>query len=197
MATEIFIEPELENLSETVNAEEWKTICDQLNLTGQNKMIEKSEKNMPPPYMYIDEKTQAIISTLCPRRSNLADYNSSTIPLDVLQEAKKCVEHGWYPGGLFVYADDKSPDPFLVGKLSTEWNGGYHLIARWGAEMIPFEMLEEKAVARMRDSALKALNKCKYEIEFALSNVDTFLRLSLSGEQKPNVNFDVSTFRGW
>lgn len=88
--------------------------------------------------MFIDPKTSKIIRTLCPRLVDFREYKESTIPLDVLQEIQKCEKNGWY-SKIQIAFDDKSPDPFVIGILPSEhsWNASRHLIARWGAELLP------------------------------------------------------------
>lgn len=192
MATEIFIEPELENLSDVENSTEWKIICEELDLKGQCSLADRSKENMAPPYMYIDPKTECIIRTLCPMREEIAKYDASTIPLDILKEVHKCNQHGWYEGGIAIFYDNASPDPFVIGYTSKEWNAHKHLIGRWGAELLPFEELEKKAINRLRDSAIEALASIKVEIDFALTNPDLFIKKMLSGGQPPSFRFGVS-----
>lgn len=199
MATEIFIEPELEELSQVEKSQEWLEICETINLKGQASLVKTGEnevRNEPPPYMYIDPKTQNIIRALCPRKAKVADYKASTIPLDVLREAKRCMENDWYPGGLYVFYDDKSPDPFLVGQLSPDsWGTEYHLIARWGNELLPMEELEIKAIARLRQSAQIAANRLSAEVRMILDDVDGFVARMLNGESKPAFDFEINNLR--
>lgn len=190
--TEIFVEPELENLSDVVNAAEWQSICSELGLEGQNKLTEKSEQNMAPPYMFIDPKTERIIRTLCPRKVRIEQYNASTIPLEILQEVKRCREHGWYDS-IYVFYDDKTPDPFVVGFINKEWSSPKHLIGRWGPELIPMELLESRAVERLKDMSLERLNGAKAAIEYAIKNSESFIRSLLSGEEAPKTNISIDS----
>jgi len=66
--TEIFIEPELENLQDETIAAEWFEVASQLGLDNQLKLSSNSETKKAPPYMFIDPKTNRIIEVLCPRR---------------------------------------------------------------------------------------------------------------------------------
>jgi hypothetical protein len=194
MATEIFIEPELQELENGESAEQWYSLCVDLGLENQAKLANKSQELKAPPYMYIDPKTERIITTLCPRGVNYKKYNESTIPLDILQEIAKCEKNGWYKE-IHIYYDNKSPDPFVIGIMSTgehSWNVAKHLIGRWGAELIPFEMLESRAIARLKDDAEIALMELKTQIDFASKNVEMFLRQALAGKDNPSLNFRVS-----
>jgi len=198
MATEIFIEPELQELENADTASEWFEICGELGLQKQLKHADKSEEKKAPPYMYVDPKTQKIMKILCPREEDFRKYSASTIPLDVLKEIQKCVKNGWYASIKIMY-DDKSPDPFVIGLTKNEdnWRRHIHLIARWGGELIPFEQLEEKAIRRLKDEVADTLNSVKIAVTSNLENVEGFIRSLLNGKMPPNYNFgltDISTY---
>lgn len=193
MAFEIFIEPELETLQEVDNSAEWAEICAALDLKGQNKLSERSELKVGPPYAYIDERTERIIRTLCPDKSPVADYNASTIPLDVLKEIKRCKDNGWYDD-IHIFFDNASPDPFVVGTIKmNEWQKCYHMIARWGAELLPFEILERKAIERLRNDAAQAIHELQIKVNYAKDNLDAFLSQALSGKSLPSLDFRVQS----
>lgn len=196
--TEIFIEPELQELSDIDNSTEWQIIAEELNLGGQLAFTEKSETKQAPPYMFVDPKTDKIIRILCPRKEKIENYKASTIPLDVLREVHKCKEHGWYEE-ICVYYDDKSPDPFVVGFTPDKysWQRNKHLIARWGNELLPFEELEIKAINRMKDAALQALYTTKSAIDFAYNNVEAFCKSLLTGKESPKVEISVPTLNDY
>jgi hypothetical protein len=190
MATEIFIEPELENLQDENNAAEWFEICSELGLDNQIALADKSETKQAPPYAFCDPKTLKIIQILCPRVVKYKEYKASTIPTDVLKEIQKAEKHGWYMKIEIAY-DDQSPDPFVIGVLPNEyeWRADRHLIARWGNELLPFEQLESKAVARVRDQVVEKLTMEKNAIEFALSNPDAHIRKGLAENNRSSLPF--------
>lgn len=195
MAFEIFIEPELEDLQQPEVAAEWADLCESLGLSGQTMISEKSPVKVGPPYMFVDDKTARIIRTLCPTESNVINFNASSIPVDVLREVKRCNENGWYKK-LLVFYDNKSPDPFLIGVLSTgEYSESYHLIARWGAELLPFEVLEQKAIDRLKSEAAEALNTLSHQISFAMNNVEQFVAQILGGKEDFKLDFRVRNLR--
>ena len=198
MATEIFIEPELMELEQNEIAQEWFDICSELGLDKQLAHADKSEDKKAPPYMYVDPKTSRVIKTLCPVQVKYTDYKTSTIPLDVLKEIHKAEKNGWYSKICICY-DDKSPDPFVVGftKSESDWNADIHLIARWGAELLPFEVLEQKAVARMKQNAIDALKELQFRIKTALEDVDAFTNNMLTGKEAPKLDFSVDSIRKW
>lgn len=191
--TEIFIEPELAELENPEQAQEWFEIASKLGLSEQLIQASRSEENKPPPYMHIDARTARIIKTLCPVQVSYINYKASTIPLDVLAEIDKCVKNGWY-SKIDICYDDKSPDPFVIGFTHNEnkWQRDMHLIARWGAELIPFELLEKKAIDRLRNTAKTKLGELKFKTEMALNDVDAYIDGLLSGGQNLDSNFGVS-----
>lgn len=190
---EIFIEPELAELEQPLNAQEWFDICTKLGLSQQISHADRSEQKKAPPYMHVDAKTSRIIKTLCPVQVEYTAFKASTIPLDVLKEISKAVENGWYRSISICY-DDKSPDPFIVGftHAPDKWRSDIHLIARWGAELLPFEVLEEKAIARMKQRASVAIKELRASLDIALEDMDTFCNNLLGGSNVPTISFSVS-----
>lgn len=195
--TEVFIEPELANLEVAENAAEWFEICSELGLTKQLNHADRSEEKKAPPYMFIDPKTSKIIRTLCPRLVTVENYDASTIPLDILQEIAKCRVNGWYKEIKIAY-DDKSPDPFVIGFTHHEhyWMSSKHLIARWGAELLPFEQLEIKAINRLKEAFFVKLSEVKATIDFGLNNPDAFVKSLLGGDNQRAISFDLPSIEG-
>lgn len=191
MATEIFIEPELAELEQPEIAQQWFEIASELGLTNQLIHADRSEEKKAPPYMHVDAKTGRIIMVLCPVQLEYKNYKASTIPLDVLKEIAKCEKNGWYSKICICY-DDKSPDPFVLGFTHNEnkWQRDIHLIARWGAELMPFELLEEKAIERLRNTALTALKEMEFKTKNAIENIDVYIQTQLSG--LPDIKLDFS-----
>lgn len=195
---EIFIEPELAELEQPLNAQEWFDICTKLGLSQQISHADRSEQKKAPPYMHVDAKTSRIIKTLCPVQVEYTAFKVSTIPLDVLKEISKAVDNGWYRAINICY-DDKSPDPFVVGLTHSEskWQSDIHLIARWGAELLPFEVLEDKAVARMKQQASVAVKELRAKLDIALEDMDTFCNNLLGGSNVPTISFSVNEINKW
>jgi hypothetical protein len=196
--TEIFIEPELENLQNEKTAQEWFELASQLNLTNQISLADKSDAKKAPPYMYVDQRTARMLRTLCPAQVNYTNYKQSTIPLDVLQEIKKCEDNKWYVSIQILY-DDKSPDPFVVGLVDSQFKGDrpVHLIARWGAELLPFEVLEQKAIERLKLQAKTAIMDMKSKLENSLQDLDLFVNNSMSDGIDMRLDFNVRSVDRW
>lgn len=196
--TEIFVEPELDNLQESDTAAEWFELASELGLQNQISLADKSEEKKAPPYMFIDPKTNNIIKALCPRRVDYKEYKESTIPLDILQEIAKCEKNGWYQK-IQIAFDDKSPDPFVIGVLHAQydWNAPVHLIARWGAELVPFEQLRMNAINRLRNATKKSLEQLRFRAEYGLKNIDDFIDGVLGGDEMPKAErVGSQTFTG-
>lgn len=200
MAVEIFIEPELEELSLEERSEEWHNLCKDLSMEGQLSLCNSQEGNInPPPYTYMDPKTQRIVSVLCPRKVLAKDYKASTIPLDVLKEISKASAGGWY-SKIWICYDDVSDDPFVIGLLnnSVSFNGNLHMIARWGNEILPFEILEKKAIERMKKAVKSSYRNLKKEIDFVFEDIDSYCEGLLTGNSVvPSSDFSAPNFSTW
>lgn len=173
MATQIFIEPELELLHES--SDEWQSICTELGLQKQLSKSGKIEK-VGNPYMKIDPRSERVYKMLCPAIVDYKKYEASTFPLEVLQEASRCEKNGWFKK-MEVWYDDKSPDPFLVGLEyeTNEWQAQKFLIARWGDELLPFEQLVSKAISRFTAGYKRALDRLIMDCELRLKDVESDL----------------------
>lgn len=169
MATQIFIEPELENLHE--NAEEWSAICQELGLDKQLQKSGKVEK-VGNPYQKVDPRSERVYKMLCPVSVEYKLYEASTLPLEVLQEIQRCEQNGWFKH-IQVWYDDQSPDPFLIGfDHKDTWQGNKFLIARWGDELLPFEQLLIKAIHRFKAAYNRALDRLIVDCQVRKNDVE-------------------------
>lgn len=191
MATQIFIEPELETLHE--NADEWSSICQEL---GLEKQLQKSgvKERVGNPYMKIDPRSQRVYEMLCPVKIEYGKYEASTLPLDILQEIKRCHENQWFPK-MEVWYDDKSPDPFLIGYDNKDtWQGNKFLIARWGDELLPFEQLLAKAIARFKTAYNRALDRLIVDCQVRKADVEGDIQSYIDHGDGWNNSFDFPKF---
>lgn len=186
--TEIFIEPELEQLQLPEVAEQWMELVSDLGMEGQKKLMGKAHvgdgvhiEKAGNPYMAINQHLSRVIRTLAPDCQSYNEYDKSTIPVDIISEIKKCVDNGWFRR-IKIYYDTQSPDPFVVGFVEDSWGGDKFLIGRFGEHLVPFEQLADAAVARLRDKAVESFRKLKFELELKMQDVDAFLRGRLSGD---------------
>lgn len=154
MAVEIYLEPELQEM--VANPEvtaEWKQLAEELGMEGQLKLIApKSEGNgdkNPSPYIHMNKKAERVFAVLCPEVISYKKYDKTTIPREVLKEIA-LAEKERYFDKICIWYDDASPDPLVVGYIKDGSSYIRHLIARFGDEILPFEVLETKALARMK-----------------------------------------------
>lgn len=147
-----FLEPELEELVIVENAEEWVAIAEEIGAEGQIKLVKKDtgENSNPIPYMPINRKWQKIFKTLCPAVEEFSKYNKSTIPLEGMRDIKFCIESKYFDK-IEIWHSDVSPDPFIVGIVGKSWERQYFLVGQFGDELLPFEMLEAKAIKKITE----------------------------------------------
>jgi len=172
MATQIFIEPELETLPE--NSGEWEQLCTDLHLQNQLKKVGKVEK-MPIPYMKLDPRSERVYQMLCSAKVLYTAYDASTLPLEIVQEIHRCKENEWFYK-MEIWYDDKSPDPLLIGYDSKKWDANKFLIAQWGDELLPFEQLVDKAINRYKTAYKRALNRLILDCESRKKDVEGDIR---------------------
>lgn len=183
MATEVYLQPELEEL--VINPEkkeEWEKKIKELGLGGQEKLTKNSPKDAASPYTFMNEQMKLVFQTLCPTKAEVEKYDKSVIPIDVLSHVALCKQEGYF-AKLEIWYDNKSPDPVLVGHISTVYNTPLHLIARWGDEIIPYEQLVEKAIRRYSEAFKLSVQATMSQCKSALEDVDIRIRQLFSGQQ--------------
>ena len=191
MAVEIYLEPELQEMvaNEEVTAE-WKQLAEELGMEGQLKLIkpkssEEVDKN-PSPYIHMNKKAERVFAVLCPEVVNYKKYDKYTIPREVLKEIA-LAEKEQYFDKICIWYDDASPDPLVVGYIKT---GSYdyvkHLIARFGDEILPFEVLETKAIARMKKRMTDKLNAALNGIDLT---IDKYFNPKTYGSDSITIDF--------
>ncbi len=183
MATEIFLQPELEELViDASKKDEWTSKIVELNLEGQMKLTANSDKASASPYTFINEQMKLVFETICPTKSVVEKYDKSVIPIDVLSHVALCKQEQYFHK-LEIWFDNKSPDPILVGYITKEYNSPLHLIARWGDEIVPYEQLVEKAINRYTQAFKLAVMETKAKCESALSGADVHIRQLFAGQK--------------
>jgi hypothetical protein len=122
---EIYFDQELSDITfDPEKLDEWKELADSLGLEEQLSLAKGEDS--PVPYPYMNESIKRIAKTLCPEDVLMEKYNKTPIPLEVLRQAALCKKEGYFQE-IQVWYDDKSPDPFLVGKRCKYYsykNGG-------------------------------------------------------------------------
>lgn len=165
-------------------------LIERLGLGGQKSLLLKRETGdgavtVRNPYRRMTAEEQRVYAVRCPVRTKLADYQSSAIPLRVLQVAAHAVEffervEVWHPN------ERVDNDPLLVGvvrkKVHTWHEDECFLLARWGAVLLPFDELREQAIARLRrDWTAKAKGAIR-EAESFIASIERNVERHLSGE---------------
>lgn len=157
-------------------------LIEKLGLTGQQSIMNGSTVTRVP-YRAMEAAEMAVYSALCDRRIRLENYSADPIPVRVLQVAAHAKEtemfgriEVWYP------SEARIDDPILVGvrieyPYKNDQNPSYrtltsekfHMLARWGKTLLPFEKLQAMAVKKfktVRQSALaKAISEAKAAME--------------------------------
>ena len=196
MAVEIYLEPELSEMvgSEEVTAE-WKQLAEELGMEGQLKLITpkssgENDKN-PSPYIHMNKKAENVFAILCPEVVDYKKYDKSTIPREVLREIALAEKEKFFDQ-ICIWYDDASPDPLVVGYIKV---GSYehvkHMIARFGDEVLPFEVLEEKAILRLKKRLSDKLTAALTGINV---KVDNFFNPTRYNDDNLNIEFTTVTY---
>lgn len=196
MAVEIYLEPELlEMVANDEVTEEWKQLAEELGMEGQLKLIkpksgEETDKH-PSPYIHMNKKAEHVFAILCPEVINYKKYDKSTIPREVLKEIA-LAEKEQYFDKICIWYDDASPDPLVVGYIKDgSYNYIKHMIARFGDEVLPFEILEEKAIKRLKK---RMHDKLSASISSIDSSVDNFFNPSTYNSDNLDIQFKTVTY---
>lgn len=127
------------------------SIIESLGLDGQSELVcpAKSEgQSTRFPYREMLKEEVNVYETLCPKKSEISKYKSSTIPLRVLQ----CAAHAkqLMPElNLWVWDRDSAveKDPVLVAEIGASYSvKTRYILARWGDELEAFSVLFKRAV---------------------------------------------------
>ena len=154
------------------------------------KLGEESDKN-PSPYIHMNAKAERVFAILCPEVVDYKKYDKSTIPRDVLREIAMAERLKFFDK-ICIWYDDASPDPLVVGYIKV---GTYehvkHMIARFGDEILPFEMLEEKAILRLKK---KLTDKLTATLTGVNVKVDSFFNPVRYNDDNLNIEFTTVTY---
>ncbi len=131
---------------ESERSEEALALIEKLGLEGQSKLVSGGDVKTRCPYREMNTKEIEVYSTLFPQRVEIDKYESSMIPLRVLQVAAHAKSLEIYSKILVWSETTKPTDPLLVGMVGQDsWNAKYHILARWGEALESFDVLYEKA----------------------------------------------------
>ena len=130
-------------------------LIEELGLPGQQELVTKTTEEDPGtrnPYPRMTKGEKAVYETICGATSLIEDYEAGIFPLRVLQ----VIAHArpLFTGLEVWHPEVQDPDPVLVGFTHPEGKSyakKYYLLARWGAELVPFEELAVKAAEIIRN----------------------------------------------
>jgi hypothetical protein len=139
----------------------------------------------------MNEVQKRVYETICPAKVKYKEYGKTTIPLDVLSLIALSEKEGYFDE-IQIWYDDKNPDPIAVGsKKEGSWNHVFYPIARWGHELMPFEMLRNEALQRYKHSTILSLKNKMHECKNKLENIDVAVEMYFNAE---NNSYDVYPF---
>lgn len=143
-------------------------LCESLGLSGQTKMFSKSddgEKVVRFPFREMTKAECNVYAALCPERKKVQEYAGSPIPRRVLEIIKTAHDAGFL-NRCEVWSSESAEikDPVLVGiQGPNSYSEKYYILARWGAELLPFEKLTEKAKEVVARKVTDGIAACRGE----------------------------------
>lgn len=153
--------------------EEQKKLINELGLSGQEDLIGESSAGMVCAYPEVTDEQSWIIKTICPKRYKVKDYKRTQIPLRVLQVISHVRQENYFKE-LYIFdkADEVVKDPFLVGCKGEYYNGTYHLLARWGEELLSWAELRGIASEMEKTRREAYAKKVKRTLDLFLDGED-------------------------
>jgi len=151
---------------------EFPELIEKLSLDGQKKLIGKgdSETKRATPYGTVDVALFNAIEFLF-NKVEIEKYDLSPIPTRVLQIYEYASSLGVY-SKFYIYHSKSLADPFLIGRIGTGWDSNYHLLARWGTELIPIPEIIDKAREKTKKEWINKLIEIKSIVDAKLNQVD-------------------------
>jgi hypothetical protein len=110
---QIFFNQELSDICFEVDAlEEWKKLCEELDLPKQSGLAKGKES--PVPYPFLNEIMLNTYKTICPTHVYYKVYDKTPIPLKILQQIAFSVKEKHF-NRIEIWYNDKKADPLVVG----------------------------------------------------------------------------------
>lgn len=145
-------------------------LCESLGLKGQlSTMVVDAPVKTRFPYRLMTDEEHFVYSVLCPQKDRVEAYSNEPIPLEVLKTlafAKTFTQFQRFE--VWAASSRTVKDPVLVGFDST-WGGKAYILARWGDELLPLEVLIPDALNRWWKARKDKLNEMKAEIDQAIN----------------------------
>ena len=141
-------------------------LIESLGLKGQAERIRRDGEVSLNPYRLMLKDEQAIYAEICPARTDVSEYAAGPIPLRVLQVVSHARQ--FFPKIMVWHqASAREKDPVLVGYEKNEWSSKPFILARWGAELEPLDVLAVKAGQKRRARVVSKLRQAIMEFESA------------------------------
>lgn len=166
-------------------------LIERLGLGGQ-KMLLNPTTQTRNPYRVMTKDEQTIYGALLSEHTTLEHYSDDCIPLRVLQVAAHAKECGLFDCLEVWHADPAvyRDDPLLVGKVKTgDYTYRFHILARWGRELLNLEQLEALAIKVLRP---KRMDQCQRELNEAQQRLEILKVTNSLAELAKECNFYVS-----
>jgi len=150
---------------------EARELCAQLGLTGQIKKTEEGAVKARTPYRLMKDDELFVYTILCPERSDVHTLSNEPIPLDVLKTLAYAKTLNTFEYFEVWSASSKNvKDPVLVA-YEKRYDNKRFILARWGDELLPLEVLIPDALKRWWNARQDSLHQIKQRIEAELNSV--------------------------
>jgi len=192
MQVETFeIEDATSEASEMANDSAALELIQTLGLQGQMKKT-NMETVTRIPYQMLTQEARLVYKALFTHTARVENYSADTIPLRVLQviahaKSLNCFRYLeiWYPENARI------DDPVLVGFVGpTDYQGDYHILARWGKALIDFETLKKEAIEVVRSERLDTCREVLEKCNMLLKTIPTMTTLKAIND-RPTITFEL------
>jgi hypothetical protein len=145
------------------------TIIESLGLKGQLTRTNSDTKTRIPYRLMTDEEA-FVYGQLCPEKCRVEEYSNGPIPLEVLKTLAYAKTLGVYDFfEVWSATSVKVKDPVLFGCTGSQWSPKRYILARWGDELLPLEVLIPTAVKNFYAKRQAKLLEIKNQVDIALT----------------------------
>lgn len=114
---ETYLQDELKDLiHDEDQVKEWTETVRALGLDGQEGL--QNPDCTPVPFIHMKPVLKTMFETLCPEQRTVKKYKLTPIPLEGLKLISLAQKERYFTD-IYVWYDDKAPDPILVGERKT------------------------------------------------------------------------------
>lgn len=178
LEVETFECPEVFNeINQPEVIEEAINIINNLELEGQKQLLTKTkdgEKSTRCPFRKMKKEEKFVYEVLCPQKTKLSQYNSSPVPLRVLQIAALANSFEIFAQFEVWSAKGESKDPVLVAYDTDKSNHWPYILARWADELENFGNLIKKAITKHQRDIRNDLEIIEKKVKRAFDEIETY-----------------------